>query len=99
VDGFLRKLTGNYSWRGGSARAAVRGYITRKGKRVKAHTRKVAGKQALQVGQSIVGPAALRVVLSGESWKHKIGSLLIVALGGVPPGTQVAKAKGRSKRR
>lgn len=99
MDGFLRKLTGNYSWRGGSARAAVRGYITRKGKRVKAHTRKVAGKQVRQVGQSIMGPAALRVVISSDGWKHKIGSLLIIALGGVPPGMQVAKVKGRSKKR
>jgi len=99
VDGFLRKLTGNYSWRGGSARAAVRGYITRKGKRVKAHTRKVAGKQVKRVGQSIVGQTALRVVLSGDGWKRKIGSLLIVALGGVPPGMQVARAKGRSRKR
>lgn len=81
-------------WRGGSARAAVRGYVTRQGKRVKAHVRTVAKRQVKRTtkaaGQALVGRDAYRLLSNNSLWYEKIAGLLLIAFGANKP----AKRKG-----
>lgn len=86
-------MLGN-GWRGGSVRGAVSGYVTRQGKRVKSYTRRSAKRVSRNAAAAVAGKAALQVMVSPMTWRYKIGTLLILALGGNPPSAKTKK-RGR----
>lgn len=87
-------------WRGGSARAAVRGYVTRQGKRVKAHTRQVVKRQVKRTkkaaGTALLGKTAYAIITNrGDTWQTT-GIKLVAAALGISP-TKGKRKGGRRK--
>ncbi len=80
-------------WKGGSAKATVKGYVTRKGKRVKAHTRGAAARQAKQASNQILGRAVTRIITG------KQGRLIDRALDELWKALQPKPAKGKGRGR
>lgn len=83
------------SWKGGSARAAVRSYVTKRGKKVKAHTRKTVRRQAKIAGHELLGNTIMRAVTGkgGNFWSRLADSILLQLT------SSNKKSKTRRKRR
>lgn len=86
-------------WRGGSARAAVKGYVTRQGKKVKAHTRRVLTRQVKQTkkraGTALLGKTVYKILTNrGDTWQTTGIKLAAAALGIAPTN---GKRKGGRK--
>lgn len=79
-------------WKGGSARASVRGYTTRTGKKVKAHTRKAVRGQAKSASKQILGDVLTRAIFGkGETFLRRLGNEIAAEL------AKSSKHKGRRR--
>lgn len=83
------------SWKGGSARAAVRSYVTKKGKRVKAHTRNTVRRQAKIAGKELLGNTIMRAATGkGDSFWARLADSILLEL-----ASNSKKSKARRRRR